>query len=107
MPYQSVFTIGLPGLPQAEDIQIMLHDGTGSNTLMDWDNQISADGESTVRYTIGLRKGIAQPIHSFVQTDQATKSTCTSEANTGFTTDASAGFNIRWGRQTTPFYCDG
>lgn len=99
--YQSVLTVGMLGLPLAEDIQSALHDGTGSDTPMGWDNQISAGGEPTARYTIGVRKGITQSINS---NRLGYEINLTSEANIGFTTDANAGFNIRWGRLATPWW---
>ncbi|MFK7856869.1 MAG: lipid A-modifier LpxR family protein [Granulosicoccus sp.] len=99
--YQSSFTIGLLGLPLAEDIQSALHERTGSDTPKGWKNQISEGGEPTARYTIGVLKNI---LHFTNQDRLGFEINLTGEADIGFTTGAHAGINIRMGRLATPWW---
>ena len=99
--FQSVMTVGLLGLPLAKDIQSALHESTGSEIPKGWNHQISAGGEPTARYTIGVRRGLLQSIN---QDRFGFELNVNSEANIGFTTDLNAGFNLRWGRLATPWW---
>ncbi len=101
MSYQSTLLIGALGLPLAEFVQSSIHDATGSNTPKGWDNQISAGGELTARYSLGVRKGLAQKVFA---SGLALEINTTSEANIGFTTDINAGVNFRFGRLSSPWW---
>jgi hypothetical protein len=101
MVYQTILSIGFLGLDAAEDVQTSLHSLFGANKPMGWDNQISSGGEPTAKYTFAAQKilnrsqGSQYARHEFK---------ITGEANVGFLTNASVGFNWRWGRITTPWW---
>ena len=99
--YQSILTVGFLGLKLAEDVQKSLHRVLDANEPMGWDNQISSGGELTAKYTFAAQKilnrsqGSEYARHEFK---------LTTEGNLGFVTNASIGFNWRWGRITTPWW---
>jgi len=99
--YQSIFSIGFLGLDIAEDIQKAMHRMFGAAEPMGWDNQISSGGEPTAKYTFAAQKMLNRG-----QASQYTRHEfkLTTEANLGFSTNASAGFMWRWGRITTPWW---
>lgn len=99
--YHSNLAVGFLGLKLAEVVQKRLHEWTHSIEPMGWDNQISSGGELTAKYSFG-----AQKILSRSQAGQYARHELklTSEANIGFITNASVGFNWRWGRLTTPWW---
>ena len=99
--YQTMLSIGFLGLDVAGDSQALLHKLLGIDDPMGWDNQISSGGEPTAKYTFAVQKilnrsqGSKYARHEFK---------VTGEANVGFLTNASVGFNWRWGRITTPWW---
>ncbi len=99
--YQTILSIGFLGLDAAEDVQTSLHNLLDANKPMGWDNQISSGGEPTAKYTF-----TAQNILNRSQGSQYARHEfkITGEANVGFLTNASVGFNWRWGRITTPWW---
>jgi len=99
--YQSSFTLGVLGLSLAEDIHSRLHASTNSRTPNGWHHQISAGGEPTARYSVGIRKNLAQHIGQHSLGYDISAST---EANLGFTTGTSAGIQLRWGRIASPWW---
>jgi len=99
--YQSILSIGFLGLDLAEDVQKSVHRLLNSDEPMGWDNQISSGGELTAKYTFAAQK-ILNRSHAKEYTRHELK--LTGEANLGFGTNISAGFNWRWGRITTPWW---
>lgn len=99
--YQSILSIGFLGLDIAEDIQKSLHNALDAEEPKGWDNQISSGGELTAKYTFAAQKMI-----SLGYASQYTRHEfkATGEANLGFATNASVGFNWRWGQITTPWW---
>ena len=99
--YISNLSVGFLGLKLAEVVQTQIHEWTDSIEPMGWDNQISAGGELTAKYSFGVQKIISR-----TQAAQYARHELklTSEANIGFITNASVGFNWRWGRLTTPWW---
>ncbi len=99
--YQTTLSIGFLGLDVAEDLQTSMHRLLGTKEPMGWDNQISSGGEPTAKYTF-----VAQKILNRSQGSQYVRHELkvTGEANVGFFTNTSVGFNWRWGRITTPWW---
>ncbi len=99
--YRSVFTLGILGLPLAGDIQKGLHDLIGSEEPMGWDNQISEGGEPTAKYTVSR-----QQTHSrrYRPSGFGHEFKTSIEGNIGFSTDATFGLSLRWGRINTPWW---
>lgn len=99
--YHSNLAVGFPGLKLAEALQKQLHEWIDSVEPMGWDNQITAGGELVAKYSFGAQKIISRS-QSGQYAEHELK--LTSEANIGFITNATAGFNWRWGRLTTPWW---
>lgn len=101
MVYQTTLSIGFLGLKVAEDMQASIHNILSANKPMGWGNQISSGGEPTAKYTF-----VAQKILNRSQGSQYARHEfkITGEANVGFLTNTSVGFNWRWGRITTPWW---
>jgi len=53
--FQSTLTLGILGLPLAEDIQVPIHNLTGTALPQGWENQISYGGEPTAKYTVSAQ----------------------------------------------------
>lgn len=100
LSFQSVLTIGVLGLSLADSVQGGIHSTIGSIQPEGWDNQISAGGEPTARYSISVQKTLIEGGGPGLSTQFSVNS----EANIGFTTDASVGFGMRWGRLSRPWY---
>ncbi|MGQ7848325.1 lipid A deacylase LpxR family protein [Granulosicoccus sp. 3-233] len=100
LSYQTVLTVGALGLPLADTVQSGIHRAIGSEQPQGWDNQISHGGEPTARYSVGLQKTLIEGGGPGLSTQFSVNS----EATVGFTTDASVGFGIRWGRLERPWY---
>ncbi len=101
MVYQTILSIGFLGLNTAEDVQTSLHSLFGANKPMGWDNQISSGGEPTAKYTFAAQKILNRSQGSKFARHELK---ITGEANVGFLTNTSVGFNWRWGRITTPWW---
>lgn len=99
--YQSILSIGFLGLDLAESTQQSIHRLLDSDEPMGWDNQISSGGELTAKYTFAGQKILNRSQGSEFARHEFK---LTGEANLGFTTNLSAGFNWRWGRITTPWW---
>lgn len=99
--YQSILSIGFLGLGIAEDIQKSLHNTLDAEEPMGWDNQISSGGELAAKYTLAAQKMISL---GYARQYTRHEFKVTGEANLGFATNASLGFNWRWGRITTPWW---
>jgi len=100
LTYQSVLTIGALGLPIADSIQSGIHSATGSDEPEGWDNQVSEGGEPTARYSLSVQKTLVEGGGPGL----STQFSINSEANIGFTTDASVGFGARFGFLRRPWY---
>ncbi len=98
---QSTLTVGLLGLPWAEDIQSSIHDVTGGVKPLGWQHQISAGGELTVKYSLGLQKTLLLGSNS---SGFGYEFKTTAEANIGYVSDIAGGFNWRWGRLNKPWW---
>lgn len=100
LSFQTVLTVGALGLPLADAVQSGIHSAIGSDLPEGWDNQISAGGEPTARYSVGVQKTLLEGGGPGLSTQFSVNS----EATIGFTTDASVGFGVRWGRLERPWY---
>lgn len=101
LAYQSTLTIGILGLPLAEDIQSGLHKLTGSTDPQGWENQISYGGEPTVKYSLSIQKTNVISINP-KGIDYELKTTA--EGNIGYNTDINIGLVGRLGRINTPWW---
>ncbi len=99
--YQSTLTLGILGLPVAEDVQVSLHKLTGTALPQGWENQISYGGEPTAKYTVSVQKTLTN-IYRQGKSDYDIKASM--EGNIGYSTDINAGFSGRWGRINTPWW---
>ena len=99
--YQSTLTVGILGLDIAEDIQKGLHDIFGAEEPKGWDNQISAGGEPTAKYTVSRQKTLS--LHSRPGGIGHELKT-SMEGNIGFSTDVNAGLSWRGGWINTPWW---
>ncbi len=97
--YKTVFSLGVLGTSIPEEIQKITHDITGSDDPEGWENQISDGGEPTARYTV-LRQDRLYSIRQNEFGDVDLKSSF--GGSVGYVTQLQGGFNIRWGRLTTP-----
>jgi hypothetical protein len=96
--WTSSFTFGLLGLSASEHIHAAVHEVVGSERPEGYDNQISAGGEPTARYTLARQKlVIANPTGTV---DVKT----TLQGSVGYLTEASAAVSVRVGRFDTPWW---
>ena len=100
LSYQSVLTFGFLGLGLADSVQSGIHSVIGSDEPEGWDNQISDGGEPTARYSFSVAKTLIEGGGPGL----TTQFSINSEASIGFTTDASVGFGMRWGRLERPWH---
>jgi hypothetical protein len=98
--YNSSFTIGMMGLRAARSVQHALHSLTGSTQPQGWEHQVSAGGEPTVRYSTA-RQAL---LREFGQGTWHGDSKWTVAGSLGTVTEASLGFNARWGRIESPWW---
>ena len=99
LAYQSTLTIGILGLPIAEDIQASLHNLTGSAEPQGWEHQISYGGEPTVKFSLSVQKTL---VINNGKIDYELKTSA--EGNIGYNTDIGIGIGGRWGRINTPWW---
>lgn len=97
--YKSVFSLGVLGTSIPEEAQKITHDVTGSEDPEGWENQISDGGEPTARYTL-LRQDLLYTVRQGEFGDLDLKSSF--GGSVGYVTQLQGGFNVRWGRLTTP-----
>ena len=98
--YQSVLTFGILGLGLADSVQGGIHSVIGSDQPEGWDNQISDGGEPTARYSFSIAKTLIEGGGPGLTTQFSVNA----EGSVGFTTDASVGFGMRWGRLERPWH---
>lgn len=90
--WSSSLTLGVLGLSLSERLHSAVHRMVGSELPRGYDNQISADGEPTARYTLARH-------HLLVANPAGTVDVKTTvQGSVGFLTDASAAISVRAGR---------
>jgi hypothetical protein len=100
LSYQSTLTVGFLGLPVAGELQKTMHELFDADRPNGWDNQISAGGELTFRYSISRSRNYIFS-HEGPRIFELKTST---EANIGFATDVGVSFSLRWGTIQTPWW---
>lgn len=96
--WTSSLTVGVLGLAVAGDMHSMIHELTGADPVRGYDNQISAGGEPTARYSLARhRLWVANPSSTL---DVKT----TVQGSVGYLTEASTAISMRIGRFNTPWW---
>jgi hypothetical protein len=96
--WSSSLTIGVLGLSLSEQVHNAIHEVVGSEPARGYDNQISAGGEPTARYTLARhRLWVADPSGKL---DVKT----TVQGSVGYLTEASAAISLRVGRFSSPWW---
>ena len=98
--YQTILTLGVIGLPLAGDLQSGIHEIVDAEEPLGWDNQISAGGEPTFRYSVARSKNLQLP--PSLSSNLEIKATV--EGNIGFTTDVGVALSLRYGRLHSPWW---
>ncbi|MDH3714142.1 MAG: lipid A deacylase LpxR family protein [Gammaproteobacteria bacterium] len=99
--YQSAFTLGVLGTDIPKNVQSFVHEALGQDVPQGWDNQISAGGEPTFRYTLNRQDTLAlelfpgHPGHDIKTTFSG---------SVGYITEVAAGITGRWGIISTPWW---
>lgn len=94
--WQSTLTLGFMGLSIVGDFQNQVHSAVNGIKPMGWDNQISAGGEPTARYSIS-RQGLLSKRNSELEFKN------TFQASLGYITEASWSLSGRAGNIQTPW----
>jgi Uncharacterized protein conserved in bacteria (DUF2219) len=96
--WSSNLSVGVLGLPVVSQIHNFVHDAMGTERPRGYDNQISAGGEPTARYSVARhRLWIADPSGAL---DVKT----TVQGSIGYLTEASAAISMRVGRFNTAWW---
>lgn len=96
--WSSNLTVGVLGLSAAGRIHSEVHELVGSDPVRGYDNQISAGGEPTARYTLARH-------HLWIANASDTLDVKTTvEGSVGYLTEASAAVSLRAGRFNTPWW---
>ncbi len=96
--WSSSLTVGVLGLSVTSDLHAAIHELVGSEPPAGYDNQISAGGEPTARYTLARH-------HLWVANPSATMDVKTTvQGSVGYLTEASAAISMRVGRFDTPWW---
>jgi hypothetical protein len=96
--WSSNLSVGVLGLPVVSDVHNLVHDAMGTERPRGYDNQISAGGEPTARYSLARhRLLIADPSGAL---DVKT----TVQGSIGYLTEASAAISMRVGRFNTSWW---
>ena len=98
---KSGLTIGFLGLDLAERVQRGFHSAIGNKEPEGWDNQISAGGELTAKYSLSFQKAAYQAQYN---NGLGQELNWTGKADVGFTTGVGVGFNWRYGRINSPWW---
>ncbi len=93
---RSQLTLGVLGLDWVGDLQNSLHAIIDSKDPEGWDNQVSAGGELTARYSLSRQQLLASSAVFEVKQTQA--------ASLGYLTEASWGLNLRLGAIHTAWH---
>jgi hypothetical protein len=96
--WSSSLTIGILGLEAAGELHSDIHELVGSEPVRGYDNQISAGGEPTARYTLARH-------HLWIANPSATLDVKTTvQGSVGYLTEASAAISMRIGRFNSPWW---
>ena len=99
--YRSMLTIGLLGTKLGKEVQSAVHKVSGANEPQGWSNQISNDGEPTIKYSLSVQK-VNFLHHSEEGLDYEVRTGI--EGNVGFSTDANVSLSGRWGNINSPWW---
>ena len=94
--WQSTLTLGVLGLDVVGDLQQSVHALTGSDEPRGWENQISAGGEPTLRYSLARQQLL-------YQSGNGVEVKSTTLGSVGFITEASYSLSLRAGNIQTPW----
>lgn len=92
--WKTTLTLGVLGLDWAGDFQNEIHDILGSKEARGWDNQISAGGEFTARYSVARQQHLGTLFEN-------TEIKSTLQASVGYLTEASWSLSLRGGNYHT------
>lgn len=96
--WSSSLTLGVLGLSLSGRLHSAVHELTGSEEPLGYDNQISAGGEPTARYTLARH-------HLWVANPAGTVDVKTTvQGSVGFLTETSAAISMRVGRFSSPWW---
>lgn len=96
--WSTSLTIGVLGLKVAGELHSDIHELVGSDPVNGYDNQISAGGEPTARYTLARH-------HLWVANPSATLDVKTTvQGSVGYLTETSGAISVRIGRFNTPWW---
>ncbi|HEY6643122.1 lipid A deacylase LpxR family protein [Povalibacter sp.] len=96
--WSSSLTIGVLGLKAAGELHSDIHELVGSDPVHGYDNQISAGGEPTARYTLARH-------HLWIANPSATLDVKTTlQGSVGYLTETSAAISMRVGRFNSPWW---
>lgn len=96
--WSSSFSVGVLGLSLAGRLHSDVHELVGSDPVRGYDNQISAGGEPTARYTLARH-------HLWIANASDTIDVKTTvQGSVGFLTETSAAISMRVGRFNTPWW---
>ena len=98
--YLSTLTVGVLGLDVIGDLQIDLHKSLGSTEPKGWENQISAGGEPTFRYSIARTQRIAQSEFA----GGTSETSMALRASVGYLTQLTFGVATRFGEIQSPWW---
>ena len=94
--WQSSLTFGVLGLDIVGDLQENVHTITGSDAPRGWENQISAGGEPTLRYSLARQQLL-------YRSSDGVEIKSTTLGSIGFITEASYSLSLRVGNIQTPW----
>lgn len=96
--WSSSLTLGVLGLAASGRLHSAVHELTGSEEPQGYDNQISAGGEPTARYTLARH-------HLWLANPAATMDVKTTvQGSVGYLTETSAAISMRVGRFSSPWW---
>jgi hypothetical protein len=95
------YTLGILGLPVAEGVQKVIHEGLGGDQPAGWDHQISDGGEPTARYVHAEQWLLGNGGRSAAVRPEIK---VTLGGSVGYLTEGSAAISMRWGRIRTPWW---
>jgi hypothetical protein len=95
------YTLGILGLPVAEGVQKVIHEGLGGDNPQGWDHQISNGGEPTARYVHAEQWLLGNRDRSEAVRPEVK---VTLGGSVGYLTEGSAAISMRWGRIRTPWW---
>lgn len=96
--WSSSLTLGVLGLSFSGQLHSSVHEMTGSEAPRGYDNQISAGGEPTARYTLARH-------HLWIANPSATVDVKTTvQASVGYLTETSAAISMRAGQFSLPWW---